>query len=356
MARGQATNQLSNTLLQLNWGALGCTSAAPFWNTVTLSCSAGGTVSATPTFTTANTTGGYQLNGIPITPASLSGGFSGSDGIGILLYTGTLTAGNCFIVSTGLSAQSMPCPGGSLPTGTPGQSLFYNNSSVLLASSDWTDTTNFLVAAKGATFSDSTGNGGLYGFSEGTYPSGINAPVSNYSYFYGDATYQGIRAILHGGSANGGTDVYVPTVATPAVAKSAPQFDSTGVKLVQAPGYGTPTLTPDSGLGSGVTPTLGTGARDFSGTIAFTPAATPATNSGLITINFNGGTPLAAPPSSCWVEPGNQAMNAISPGAFVNGSFGTIGTNITSSGFVIRIGSAPVVAGTAYIVIYGCNP
>lgn len=114
------------------------------------------------------------------------------------------------------------------------------------------------------------------------------------------------------------------------------------------PMNGTPTHIGDAGAGSAPTISFITGANDGRGWISITPGTSPTASSGVVTIDF-GGTYTTTP--FCTLDPSNAAANTLQGPAkmFINSS------TVTTTNFVINVGSTALTNGTTYIEGWSCQ-
>lgn len=122
-------------------------------------------------------------------------------------------------------------------------------------------------------------------------------------------------------------------------------LNSSSTRMVQYEGFGTPTLTPSTGAGTGGTSVLGAGSTDLAGSIFVYTGTTPAANANVF--SFTTGSSTAPFQPYCVIHPANNQAAA--------GTASTTYIATSTNGFTLKSNNTALTASVAYQWNYHCN-
>jgi len=240
-----------------------------------------------------------------------------------------------------------PAGGGTITGGGTVNTLPIWTSSTAIGNSPLSVSSGNLTTVDPLVINDGTGNGGLFGSTEGATP----AAVSGQDNLWGDsATHRFLMNMNSSGA------VFVVGLTAHGTAGNCPEFATNGYDITDTGspcgtsggGGGTPTHVADAGAGTGPTISfLGT-STDFHGWVSVLTGTSPTASAGVVTIDYSV-TQAAIP--KCSVHPANVAA-ALLVGA---ASLFVPEASATASLFVMQVGSTALAATTTYIWEWDCG-
>lgn len=264
-----------------------------------------------------------------------------------------LTVGQCVSVGAGGTFTTVTCGSGGGSIGGSGTIGFIPTFTATNAignshMDDGATTAGLITSTEDISVNDGTGVGGGFTGYFGSQPTSVASATT----VWGDLTSSRLKM----NNASNGALFFVG-LSTAGTSGHCAEFGTNGIDLIDfgaacASGgmTGTPSVTVDSGAGTGASASIVSGSTDGSGWVSVTTGTSPlGGNVGLVTIVY-GGTYATIP--RCGFSAANLNAAPLSGATQV---FISSGANSTTGHFVFSTGSSALAASTTYVWRWGCS-